>query len=826
MNLYAELKVYWPICLLATLLIGLAYPSNANAQAVQTRQGMQVQFSGSAGKLTRIRLDTNSDGKFDDEMDLIYRMDVGQRLTDTDQAGDSPKLVVSKQTEQGMWFGVLIDSQTALPAFLTWFVPDDQNMVFFRYQAKALRNCGVANVSIAANLGEPLFTGQKYWLPDGKQRQNSDYVNIGYGFWDSYNDYPNDATGCIFVENDVTITYKTLKFVGGKTVYSRFTKGKEIASNNVKGRAGWIRPTFDLSKEVINAGTDLKYEFVFYASQFKDAAQINKTLSSKAFDQLHRIAQTQMDQAADALKNMQSQWASATSGWDYHKHLDQLKLDMVQCQIDLHLVRQALLDAQISGELSGKLKDLSTSHVMMKQIEQAYDQMFDQVQPVNDARSRIGSRFSKHGRVEDALEPLREVHDKARTLQTACRKQINELTNTLAKLGFTIRPELPIQTPGQRRAALLNIPLYSSCWIAPQASVFNSADSYGLDLKKVRALGLQAINTSEHYLYMDSIAQRNKYPQARESAMRALLEPIRDANLKALVGIKSYLRRDRFGAIPSELIGQKMAQSFRGSQTLDYENPEVLAYREDQFAQLSSFLKDHYSDVVVGFDYDNEYAWNQNFSDYAKPNFLAYLKNKHSSIEKLNQAWDSNFASWAELDKQLVMDKKNPLFHENTRDWWMYANEAFTYKHWGSIYRGLKKGWPQAVCIARAPRATIQSTQQFTSGKQITDVIGGHWQKTTEGTAAPILSAISENRPLFHTEFWWTYSIHTPIEKRYDEATVKLFKQQMDQHGYKALCALDGRILFGFGPLIDFILFQAKSSALVSEYGLHVFGGL
>ena len=36
----------------------------------------------------------------------------------------------------------------------------------------------------------------------------------------------------------------------------------------------------------------------------------------------------------------------------------------------------------------------------------------------------------------------------------------------------------------------------------------------------------------------------------------------------------------------------------------------------------------------------------------------------------------------------------------------------------------------------------------------------------------------------------------------------------------------DGRILFGFGPLIDFILFQAKSSALVSEYGLHVFGGL
>lgn len=766
---------------------------HAKAVTVQTSQGMQVQFSRGAGKLTRIRLDTNKNGQFNDESDLLYRMDVGQRLTDANTSGESPKLVVSQKTDRGTWFGVQIDGQTALPAYLTWFVPNDQNLVFFRYQAKALSDCGIGYVRIAANLGTRLFTADKYWLPHGKQKKQKDYINIGYGFWDSYNDYPKDATGCIYVDKGVGLTYQTLNFVGGHTVYSRFTKGPKKHPNNIKGRAGWIRPIFELDKEVVTAGTELEYEFVMHVGPWQGTEPVIKKLASAPFKRTHVMAMAQMDQAVHALQSMQTQWGKVISEWDYNKQLDQLKLDMVKCQIDMHVVREALLDAQIAGELSGRSTDLNDSRQRMRQVEQAYEQMVKQVKPLNTARDRIGSRFSKNGKVEDAIQPLREIHDKTRGLQTVCRQQIDHLISALSSHGFSLRQELPRLTAGQRRENMLGQPLYSGCWIAPRSGVFNTVDSYALDLKKVRALGLQAINTSEHYMTMDAIVRRNKYPQARESAMRALLDPIRKADLKAVVGLYSIFTRNRNDVIPPELIGRKMAQTFRGYQTLDYENPNALEFREKQFADLASFLKTQYSDVVVGFDYDNEYAWNQNFSDYAKPHFIAYLKQVHGSIAQLNKAWQAHYATWRDLEVQMVMDKKNPVFSENTRDWWMYANQAFTYKHWGSIYRGLKEGWPQAVCVARAPRGGIQSTQRNEPGKKITDVIGGHWQKTTEGTPAPVLSAIAQGTPLFHTEFWWSFLDGKPVAKRYDAKTVALYQQQIDQYGMNELCALDGR---------------------------------
>jgi hypothetical protein len=788
-------KKCWAVLLVlmaGMVLADAAYAQSAKVLAITT-DGLQVEFDRNLGRLTSIRLDADGDGQFKNEKQLLYRFSGGQRLTDTDAPAQSPTLVVSRATDQGTWFGVQIDGQSALPAYLTWFVPRDQNLVFFRYNATAIKNCGLQNVELATNLGTDLFTGEKHWLPDGAQRQQSDYTNVGYGFWDTRNDYPEDATGCIFVADGIGLAYRVLNFVGGKTVYSRFTKGPEKAPNNINGRAGWIKPEFDLDREMIPAGTHLSYTCAYQIQKWQGVKPVTDYLTSKTFDQAYAHAEVQLDEAQRALSAMKDQWQAATASWDYQKDLDQLKLDMVHCQVDLHLVREALLDAQIAGELSGHPRDLTQCQKQMQSAEQAYAAMYQQVTPVNEASSRIGARFSQRGNVRDAIDPLKQVYHNANESEQHCRKQIDAVVASLGQLGFAVRPEASEPTAHQRRKSLLSQPLFSACWIAPRSSVFNTVDDYALDLKKLRLLGLNAINTSEHYLYMDTIVRRNRYPEARQSAMHALLDPIGKANLKAVVGMYSLFHNNKNDVIPPQMMGRDMAQRFRSNDTMDYENPQVVAFRERQFSELAAYLKKDFADVVVGFDYDNEYAWNQDFSAFAKPYFVAYLKALHQSIASLNQAWGTQFASWEQFEAQLKIDKSNPLLRENSRDWWAYANSAFAYRHWGSIYRGIKDGWEDAVCVARAPRSIVHSISRDEPGKRVTDVVGGHWQKATEGSPAPVLHALSDGKPIFQTEFWWSFLPDESVAKRFDEKTTTLYNQQIEQYGFDTLSALDGR---------------------------------
>lgn len=771
-----------------------AETSTEEVQCSTTQNGLQVIFDKEKGELVSLKLDTNNDGKWNDEQKLLYSFSYDQNLLDTKLPERSPRLVASGKNNEGLWFGVVEDVDSNLPATISWYVPKNKNLVFVRYKAKARNDCGVRAVFLNTNFGHDIFVGEKYWLPQGLPRPHSDYNDIDYGFWDVKDHVKNGTNGCIFSANKIGIAYKILDFKGGDTLYSRFTKGKEIAFRNVGGRSGWLRPEFDLDSEMLEKGTELVYEFAYYVTPWQDAQAIVEYLKSADFNASLNSAREELFHVEQTLARLKEKWKSSTTDWNYRHDISTLKVNIAKCQVDLHLASEELLDRKIVAELSGETKDLNNYQKLLSEARDSLDVLTGYVQKLNAARDKIGSRFSLNEDISHAMLPLQKAYEDCKKAKDDCQQQIGRLNEALGQKNISDKALSPEESAANMRTDFMKDPFFSACWIEPKSNCLNTVDNYKTDLKKLKLMGLNAINTSEHYLQLDRIVKLNKYPKSRKIALHALLDPIHEADLNALVGIFTIFNSNANNLIPQDIIGSSLAQRFRSNDTLDYENPAAREFLKQNLADLSSFLKSEFNEVVVGFDYDNEYGWNQNFSSHAKPRFIEYLKQRHETIAALNSAWQTDFSSWDELDKTLALEKGAKLLDESGRDWWSYANQAFTRGFWGSTYKGLKKGWPEAVCVARAPRVfVLSSNREAPAAEKMTDIVGGHWYKATEGTPAPVLNALSNGKPIIQTEFWWVHKPRQSIDKAYGETIAREYKAVAKKLGFEDMCALDGR---------------------------------
>jgi hypothetical protein len=756
-----------------------------------TQNGLQVIFDRDRGEPVSLKLDTNHNGKWDDEQKLFYSFSYDQNLLDTSLPEQSPRLVASEKTDGGLWFGAVEDVDSGLPATIVWYVPANKNLVFARYKAKAQKDCGVSAVFLNTNFGHDIFIGEKYWLPRGVSRPQSDYEDIDYGFWDVRDHVKNGINGCIFSADKIGIAYKVLDFKGGDTLYCRFTKGKDIAFRNVGGRSGWLRPEFDLGSEMVRKGTELVYEFVYYIEPWQGAQKTAEFFRSADFTSVLSSARKELSGAELAMADLQKKWKSSMTAWNYHRDISRLKVNIARCQVDLHLASETLLDRRIAAELSGETKDWSNCQTLLSEARNSLNDLTGYVQKLNSAKSRIGSRFSRKGDITQAMTPLQNAYENCRKAKDDCRLRIEAL-NTAIMLSDTDNTILSSdESAADMRASFMDEPLFSACWIAPGSNCLNTVDDYTTDLKKLKLMGLNAINTSEHYLPFERIIRLNRHPDSRRITLHALLDPIREAGLKALVGITTVFHSKTNSVIPPEMISTRLVLN---KDRLDYENPAFRKFKKQNLGDFASFLRSEFNDVVIGFDYDNEYGWNQNFSPHAKPRFIEYLRQRHETITALNSAWRTDFASWKELEEKLILERGAQLLAESSRDWWSYANQAFTRRFWGSTYKGLKIGWPESVCVARSPRAfVLSSNRKAPVGEKMTDIVDGHWQKTTEGTPAPILSALADGKPIIHTEFWWVHAPRQSIRKAYGNTIAEEYHNITKRLGFETLCALDGR---------------------------------
>src|ERR1017187_8781632 len=122
--------------------------------------------------------------------------------------------------------------------------------------------------------------------------------------------------------------------------------------------------------------------------------------------------------------------------------------------------------------------------------------------------------------------------------------------------------------------------------------------------------------------------------------MDRIVERLARAHIRVIMGTPTYsIPPWMFKAHPEILVtrldGQKATYGLR--QNMDITNPDFLRYPERVIRKIAEHYRDNRA--VIGYQIDNETSSNGTAGPNVQAGFVGYLRNKFSTVERLNQIW-------------------------------------------------------------------------------------------------------------------------------------------------------------------------------------------
>jgi len=122
--------------------------------------------------------------------------------------------------------------------------------------------------------------------------------------------------------------------------------------------------------------------------------------------------------------------------------------------------------------------------------------------------------------------------------------------------------------------------------------------------------------------------------------MDRIIERLTRAHIRVIMGTPTYsIPPWMFKAHPEILVtrldGQKATYGIR--QNMDVTNPDFLRYSERVIRKIAEHYRDNRA--VIGYQIDNETSSNGTAGPNVQAGFVSYLRNKFSTVDRLNQIW-------------------------------------------------------------------------------------------------------------------------------------------------------------------------------------------
>ncbi|MGA3028017.1 MAG: beta-galactosidase [Bryobacteraceae bacterium] len=122
--------------------------------------------------------------------------------------------------------------------------------------------------------------------------------------------------------------------------------------------------------------------------------------------------------------------------------------------------------------------------------------------------------------------------------------------------------------------------------------------------------------------------------------MDRIIERLARAHIRVILGTPTYsippwMFKKHPEILVTRLDGQKATYGLR--QNMDITNPDFLRYAERVIRKIAGHYRDNRA--VIGYQIDNETSSNGTAGPNAQAGFVRYLREKFSSIERLNRIW-------------------------------------------------------------------------------------------------------------------------------------------------------------------------------------------
>ncbi len=122
--------------------------------------------------------------------------------------------------------------------------------------------------------------------------------------------------------------------------------------------------------------------------------------------------------------------------------------------------------------------------------------------------------------------------------------------------------------------------------------------------------------------------------------MDRIIERLAQAHIKVILGTPTYsippwMFKEHPEILVTRLDGQRATYGLR--QNMDITNPDFLRYSERVIRKITEHYRDN--PAVIGYQVDNETTSNGTAGPNVQAGFVSYLREKFSSVERLNHIW-------------------------------------------------------------------------------------------------------------------------------------------------------------------------------------------
>ena len=739
----------------------IASTSFAGELSIVTKDGLEVKSHD--GALKSIRLDLKGDRSFDGAQNLFQGHYVAATPLGVEPPGLAPVNLFTGavQADEAMRGGSSrMEGSPILRSWASIYASKELNVVFIRERLIAKAKFRL-NTELNFRITPRWFFDKVYWLPGGEAfggEKDKSFVTGWDGLCLTLPTSP-ERTGIFLTDGKTGMAYKILSLAPGDYWQARVPVSKA-------GREGsweWGGEYTPMFREIcqgtqnvilpsVKPGQQFLSEYCLSIAPDASPSKAQELFDSEAFMIQAAKARASFDRTEAELAGLEEAWLSTAKGFDPREETANLKVKAVEAQVRLANMEGIAANAKIRADLSGReLEDAEAFKGCQTLASKSGKELNAAVDKLNVASTGIGAKFSETKDIAIA----RSSFDKASA-------ELNDLLGRIAESAASFEARFkqlgwifPADAARPSGKLLDEEPIHGVCWFGAATG----PDNPTAELRKMKALGMNVIETGSHAYSVDVInlaADDNDW-----STVDALLQPFRKTGMKAMMGMNNTLYAQSPEAVkamgvPDGILSPK-SNAFGKPEIPDYENPAFGEFSRKSFRRLGEHLKRDYSDVIWGFDYNNEMTWCRNTTPFAKTNFLSYMKEKYGDIDRLNAAWGSSYASWEDLASAFPSVKElldGKLGKQAKAEWSRYEGcVGYGRGFWKPVYDGLKAGFPEAVCVGRDPGTGIQLAQ--TPQSKMTDVADLHWMLWGYWDMAAHLRAISGGKPFTNTEFWW-----------------------------------------------------------------------
>ena len=734
-------KLYGLFLMLLVILVSTVRTYATQAQVsdelVITNHNLRLVFDRFKGYgLSSIKFDTVMKGNWQEIPEMLSRLWLlTYEVLENPKGSELPRIFFSEQVKNGTIVGVSDLFKGGLRYYVTYFIPDDMgNTLYVRFRVSALDNSEYAQI-FWYRFDTTRFFHTGYLLPKRDKAYIGAEVTKDPRYITLEGKYPEDAEGYeLQGENNIKIIY--LMLPSDATKWSL-----KLPDPKVYGEGSWFTPEFHLPGTFLPEGFSKYQDFCLGFTDNPDTANLITSIKSH---QANFIAY--LDEAEKKLHKLEFSWKKDTVDKNFRQDITKIQEELVIIQCRYHDLKNLYEDIIIKDTLASDEKEKVTVEKELRYYKSNYERLLENFRKISNSLRQLGFNYASAGNssITDFSNALAEYRKQQNLFDKDLLKKLKDLRSSNKGIAFSEEVKRPFDP---------------SKWFFGITAFVSRGDTgpgnLDEELRKMKIFGMDGIELSiGDFSQVWSLVNGDNNAAAK---LKRDLDACRKIGLKVFLffSYDCFLPIQIEGKIPDYDSGFRM---FGSNPTPDYLNPAVAAVGKETFRKFGKFLKDNYSDIVVGITYNNERTfYYPEKSKYLKPAFLTYLKTKYADIENLNKIWDESYVSWADIEEKLNIDglkanREIPIAESGKRqgkisDWLIFTVESYAEGFWGIIYNSLKESWPELIIIPRHPWHYQETVHRLSA-----DISSLHWTLPTE--YGPMLR--SQGKPYINSEFWWS----------------------------------------------------------------------